>query len=86
MASNQELIERWQDEPAPLLPLLHAFFILRWLFIGRGATRHQPNVAHPAGQICMRTVTFYHTILAATRQPQLRRGLYQAGLLLRDWF
>ena len=23
--SNQALIERWKDEPAPLLPLLHAF-------------------------------------------------------------
>ncbi|MEE3200387.1 MAG: hypothetical protein VX254_10195, partial [Planctomycetota bacterium] len=23
--SDRELIETWQDEPAPLLPLLHAF-------------------------------------------------------------
>ena len=25
--SDRELIETWQDEPAPLLPLLHAAFI-----------------------------------------------------------
>ena len=25
IASNQELIDRFKDEPAPLLPILHAF-------------------------------------------------------------
>ena len=25
MPNDNELIERWKDEPAPLLPLLHAF-------------------------------------------------------------
>ena len=25
LPTNQELVDHWRDEPAPLLPLLHAF-------------------------------------------------------------
>ena len=26
VATDQDLVARWKDEPAPLLPLLHAFY------------------------------------------------------------
>ncbi|MEK9136495.1 MAG: NAD(P)H-dependent oxidoreductase subunit E, partial [Bacteroidota bacterium] len=57
--TNQELIKRWRDEPAPLLSLLHAFHD-RDGFISEEILR---EVAHglkiPLADL-FGTVTFYH--------------------------
>lgn len=57
--SNQEILQRWQNQPAPLLPLLHAFherdgFLSEETMHGISRTLHIP-LAELFG-----TVTFYH--------------------------
>ncbi|MBI1928910.1 NAD(P)H-dependent oxidoreductase subunit E [Candidatus Poribacteria bacterium] len=57
--TNQELIKRWRDEPAPLLPLLHAFHD-RDGFISEEALRDiARGLKIPLADL-FGTVTFYH--------------------------
>ena len=69
MPSDQELIERWRGEPAPLLPLLHAFHD-RDGFLSDGVLRAvAAGLGLPLADL-YGTVTFYHHF---AREP-LGRG------------
>jgi NADH-quinone oxidoreductase subunit F len=57
--TNPELIERWRDEPAPLLPLLHAFHD-RDGFISEEALRDVARGLKIPLADLFGTVTFYH--------------------------
>jgi NADH-quinone oxidoreductase subunit F len=57
--TNQELMERWRDEPAPLLPLLHAFHD-RDSFISEEALRDVAQTLKIPLADLFGTVTFYH--------------------------
>ena len=57
--ANQELIERWRDEPAPLLPLLHTFHD-RDGYISEDTLRDiAVGLRIPLADL-FGTVTFYH--------------------------
>ncbi len=57
--TNGELVERWRDEPAPLLPLLHAFHD-RDGFVSDEAIREvSQSLKIPLAEL-FGTVTFYH--------------------------
>ena len=57
--SDSELIDQWKDEPAPLLPLLHAFHN-RDGYISDDAIRVMAkNLRIPVADL-FGTVTFYH--------------------------
>ena len=59
MSTNEELIDRWRDEEAPLLPLLHAFHD-RDGFLNEEAIRCVADgLKIPLAEI-FGTVTFYH--------------------------
>ncbi|MEZ4713700.1 MAG: NADH-ubiquinone oxidoreductase-F iron-sulfur binding region domain-containing protein [Caldilineaceae bacterium] len=66
MASNQELIDRWRDEPAPLLPLLHAFHD-RDGYLSEEALRAISQALRIPLADLYGTVTFYHHF---SRDPQ----------------
>ena len=57
--TNGELVERWRDEPAPLLPLLHAFHD-RDGFISDEAVREVSGALKIPQAELFGTVTFYH--------------------------
>ena len=57
--SNDELVARWKDEPAPLLPLLHAFHE-RDGFLGDDALRAVATGLRIPLADLFGTVTFYH--------------------------
>jgi NADH-quinone oxidoreductase subunit F len=57
--TNQELIERWRSEPAPLLPLLHAFHD-RDGFLSEEAIREVARALKIPLADLFGTVTFYH--------------------------
>lgn len=64
-ATDRELVERWRGEPAPLLPLLHAFHE-RDGFIGEEALRAiSAGLRIPLADL-YGTVTFYHHL---AREP-----------------
>lgn len=66
--TNQELIDRWSDEPAPLLPLLHAFHE-RDGFLSEQAIRSvSKGLDIPLAEL-YGTITFYHHF---SRQPEGR--------------
>lgn len=67
IVSNQELIEHWRHEPAPLLPLLHAFHD-RDGYLGEEALRAISAALRIPLADLYGTVTFYHHF---TRDPQL---------------
>ncbi len=58
-ATNEELLARWRDEPAPLLPLLHAFHD-RDGFLSEDALRHVADGLRIPLADLYGTVTFYH--------------------------
>jgi NADH-quinone oxidoreductase subunit F len=57
--ANQDLIERWRDEPAPLLPLLHAFHD-RDGYLSEEAIRAIAGALRIPLADLYGTVTFYH--------------------------
>ena len=57
--TNEELIDRWRDEPAPLLPLLHAFHD-RDGFLSDDAIRDVSRGLRIPLADLFGTVTFYH--------------------------
>ena len=59
LSSNQELIEKWRDEPAPLLPLLHAFHD-RDGYLSEEALRDVARGLRIPIADLFGTVTFYH--------------------------
>ena len=59
MATDEELIARWRDEPAPLLPLLHAFHD-RDGFLSDDAIRAVAEGLRIPPADLYGTVTFYH--------------------------
>ena len=68
--TDQELIERWRGEPAPLLPTLHAFHD-RDGYISEGALRAvSSGLGIPVAEL-FGTLTFYHHF---SRQPPGRRA------------
>ncbi len=68
--SDQDLIERWRGEPAPLLPTLHAFHE-RDGYISEEALRAvSSGLAIPLAEL-FGTLTFYHHF---SRQPAGRRA------------
>ena len=68
--SDQDLIERWRGEPAPLLPTLHAFHD-RDGYISEEALRAvSSGLAIPVAEL-FGTLTFYHHF---SRQPPGRRA------------
>ncbi len=58
-ASNRELLARWKDEPAPLLPLLHAFHD-RDGYLSEAALRFVAKEMRIPIADLFGTVTFYH--------------------------
>ena len=59
MVSNEELIDTWREEPAPLLPLLHAFQD-RDGFVSDEAIRQvSAALGMPLAEL-FGTVSFYH--------------------------
>ena len=63
--TNDELLERWKDEPAPLLPLLHEFHT-RDGFLSEDALRIVSGALRIPIADLFGTVTFYHHF---ARQP-----------------
>ena len=61
--TNRELIECWRDEPAPLLPLLHAFHD-RDGYISEDALRDIAVGLRVSLADLYGTVTFYHHFFA----------------------
>ena len=57
--ANQDLIERWRDEPAPLLPLLHAFHDRDGYLSGESIRAIAGALRIPLADL-YGTVTFYH--------------------------
>ncbi|MCH7716508.1 MAG: NAD(P)H-dependent oxidoreductase subunit E, partial [Gemmatimonadetes bacterium] len=57
--SNHDLIERWRGEPAPLLPLLHAFHD-RDGYLSEESIRATADALHIPLADLYGTVTFYH--------------------------
>ena len=57
--SNQELIARWRDEPAPLLPLLHAFHDRDGFLSDDSLRAVAEGLRTPLADL-FGTVTFYH--------------------------
>jgi len=57
--SNQEILQRWRNQPAPLLPLLHAFHE-RDGFISEEAIREISRALRIPLAELFGTVTFYH--------------------------
>ena len=57
--SNEELVARWRDAPAPLLPLLHAFHD-RDGYLSESALRHVAQELRIPIADLFGTVTFYH--------------------------
>lgn len=57
--SNQALIERWKDEPAPLLPLLHAFHNRDGYLSDDAIKAVSEGLRIPLAEL-FGTVTFYH--------------------------
>ena len=67
--TNRELVARWRDEPAPLLPLLHAFHD-RDGYLSEEALRDVANgLSIPLADL-YGTVTFYHHFAREADQPQ----------------
>ncbi len=67
--SNQTLIDRWRDEPAPLLPLLHAFHD-RDGYLSEEALRDVAKALRIPLADLYGTVTFYHHFARDPAQPQ----------------
>lgn len=59
LSTNQELIDQWQDQPAPLLPLLHAFHD-RDGYLSEDALRAVAQALRIPIAELYGTVTFYH--------------------------
>ena len=57
--SNDELITRWKDEPAPLLPLLHAFHNRDGWISEESIRAVSKGLKIPLAEL-FGTVTFYH--------------------------
>ena len=57
--SNQTLIDRWRDEPAPLLPLLHAFHDRDGYLSDEALRDVAKGLRIPLADL-YGTVTFYH--------------------------
>lgn len=86
--TDDELLARWRDEPAPLLPLLHAFHD-RDGFLSEGALRAVSQALRIPIADLYGTVTFYHHFArnpGGLEQPRVCTGpvcsLYGAGDLL----
>ena len=67
--SNQALVERWRNEPAPLLPLLHAFHD-RDGYLSEAAMRDIANGLRTPLADLYGTVTFYHHFAREAETPQ----------------
>ncbi|SVE26652.1 uncharacterized protein METZ01_LOCUS479506, partial [marine metagenome] len=59
MATNEELIARWRDEEAPLLPLLHAFHDRDGFLSEKSIRAVADGLKIPVAEL-FGTVTFYH--------------------------
>ena len=57
--TNQELIDRWRDEPAPLLPLLHAFHDRDGYLSEEAMRTVSSGLKIPVADL-YGTITFYH--------------------------
>ena len=66
--SNQALIKRWKDEPAPLLPLLHEFHD-RDGYISEEAMHDVASGLRIPLADLYGTVTFYHHFARAADTP-----------------
>jgi NADH:ubiquinone oxidoreductase subunit F (NADH-binding) len=70
--NEQELIERWRNEPAPLLPLLHDLHARDGFLSERSLRLISRELRIPLADL-FGTVTFYHHFSrTATDQPQTR--------------
>lgn len=67
--SNQQLIERWKDEPAPLLPLLHELHN-RDGYLSESAIRDVAHALHVPLADLYGTITFYHHFSREEDVPQ----------------
>ena len=82
--TNQELIECWRNEPAPLLPLLHAFHD-RDGFVSEDALRDiAVGLRIPLADL-FGTVTFYHHFSRTAPGAKCTTGLHRTRLLLGRW-
>ena len=68
--SDQDLIERWRGEPAPLLPTLHAFHERDGYICEEALRAVSSGLAIPLAEL-FGTLTFYHHF---SRQPPGRRA------------
>lgn len=67
--SNRQLIERWQDEPAPLLPILHAFHDRDGYLSADALNDVAQRLRIPIAEL-YGTVTFYHHFTRDANRPQ----------------
>ena len=67
--TNQEIIERWRDEPAPLLPILHAFHDRDGFVSDDAIQAIAAGLRTPIADL-YGTVTFYHH-RASARGPSV---------------
>ena len=76
--TNQELIDLWRDEPAPLLPLLHAFHDRDGYLSEEALGDVSQALRIPLADL-FGTVTFYHHF---SREPD---GLKAPRVCTRTW-
>ncbi|MCB0145375.1 MAG: NAD(P)H-dependent oxidoreductase subunit E [Caldilineaceae bacterium] len=69
ITANHELIERWRNEPAPLLPLLHAFHDRDGYLSAEALRAISAALRIPLAEL-YGTVTFYHHFSREPQQPQ----------------
>ena len=62
--SDQDLIESWRDEPAPLLPLLHAFHDRDGYLSEESMRSISRGLRIPIAEL-FTTVSFYHHLATA---------------------
>lgn len=67
--TNQEIIKRWQDEPAPLLPILHAFHDRDGYISEEAMQAVSRGLRTPLADL-YGTVTFYHHFARDAATPQ----------------
>ena len=88
--SDQDLIESWRDEPAPLLPLLHAFHDRDGYLSEESMRSISQGLRIPIAEL-FTTVSFYHHLATAEggkEKPRVCDGpvccLRDAGKLLEE--
>ena len=82
--TNHELIDRWREEPAPLLPLLHAFHD-RDGFLTEEALRDVAvGLRIPLADL-FGTVTFYHHFSRSSPGTDCATCMYGPRMLPSRW-